>query len=158
MLKKLLPVLLFLIGTGAGVGAGVFLRPAPDPEEAAAMAEKAAKEKEEEMEAEREYVKLSNQFVVPVVKNERVSSLVVLSLSVEVKAGTSQDMFSHEPKLRDLFLQALFDHANIGGFEGEFTGASRMDLLRQSLREVAKREFPDMVYDILISDFVRQDM
>ena len=71
------------------------------------MAEKAAKEKEEEMEAQREYVKLSNQFVVPVVKNERVSSLVVLSLSVEVKAGTSQDMFSHEPKLRDLFLQAL---------------------------------------------------
>jgi hypothetical protein len=93
-----------------------------------------------------------------VVKNERVSALVVLSLSVEVKAGTTQDIFSHEPKLRDVFLQALFDHANIGGFEGEFTGAGRMDLLRQSLREIAQREFPEKIYDILISDIVRQDM
>ena len=158
MLKKLLPVLLFLIGTGAGVGAGVFLRPAPNPDEMAAMAEKAAKEYEEEKEAQREYVKLNNQFVVPVVKNERVSALVVLSLSVEVKAGTTQDIFSHEPKLRDVFLQALFDHANIGGFQGEFTGAGRMDLLRQSLREIAQREFPEKIYDILISDIVRQDM
>ena len=122
------------------------------------MAEKAAKEYEEEKEAQREYVKLNNQFVVPVVKNERVSALVVLSLSVEVKAGTTQDIFSHEPKLRDVFLQALFDHANIGGFEGEFTGAGRMDLLRQSLREIAQREFPEKIYDILISDIVRQDM
>lgn len=158
MLKKLLPVLLFLIGTGAGVGAGVFLRPPLDESAKAAMVDEAEQKQAEEEKAAKEYVKLNNQFVVPVVKNERVSALVVMSLSVEVTAGTTQDVYSHEPKLRDMFLQTLFDHANIGGFEGEFTGAARMDLLRQSLREVAHREFEGTIHDVLISDIVRQDM
>jgi flagellar FliL protein len=35
-LKKLMPVLIALLGLGAGVGAGVALKPAPEPEEVAA--------------------------------------------------------------------------------------------------------------------------
>jgi flagellar protein FliL len=35
-LKKLMPVLIALLGLGAGVGAGVALKPAPEPEELAA--------------------------------------------------------------------------------------------------------------------------
>ena len=64
-----------------------------------------------------EYVKLSNQFVVPVVKGKTVVSLVVLSLSLEVPEGQKDAVFRREPKLRDSFLQVLFDHANIGGFD-----------------------------------------
>ena len=29
MLKKLMPIVLLLVGTGAGVGAGIFMRPVP---------------------------------------------------------------------------------------------------------------------------------
>lgn len=148
MIKKLLPLLLGLIGLGIGIGAGVFLRhPAEEPAEMAAT----------EPETPPEYVKLNNQFVIPVVEAGQVSALVVLSLSLEVTTGSSETVFDREPKLRDVFLQVLFDHANAGGFRGSFTDASNLVVLRQALKEVAMQVMGDMVKDVLITDIARQD-
>lgn len=165
---KILPILLILLGTGGGLGAGLFLRPAPDPEELAvaeaALAEEGGEQAEdepppdpEEPNADREYVKLNNQFVIPVVEKNRVASLVVMSLSVEVKPGNREDIFSREPKLRDSFLQVLFDHANVGGFQGAFTDNNNLDVLRASLRAAARRDAGDHVTDVLILEIARQD-
>lgn len=165
-MKKLLPILLLLIGSGAGVGAGVFLR--PPPPEPAEMAEGHAEEgkkedakkssDDEDENTGLEYVKLSNQFVIPVVKNRVVVSLVVLSLSLEVPEGTVATVFKREPKLRDSFLQVMFDHANVGGFDGSFTNADMLAQLRTALREVAKRDLgEDAVEDVLILEIARQD-
>jgi len=161
MIKKLLPILLLLIGTGGGVGAGLFLRPEP----AAPVAEDAGEhhdvsqpvENEEEGPTEREYVKLSNQFVVPIVDREAVRALMVVALSVEVTIGAKDKVYLREPKLRDSFLQVLFDHANLGGFEGAFTSANNLDILRAALLEVAQRDLGQIVTDVLISDIGRQD-
>jgi flagellar FliL protein len=158
---KLLPILLALLGTGAGIGAGLLLKPEPaaqeDPEKEAETVKTEEKVEEEEASGTREYVKLNNQFVVPVVGPERVNALVVLSLSIEVDSGQSQIVYSQEPKLRDVFLQVLFDHANIGGFDGSFTKASRMDILRNALREAAKSVLGQEVKDVLITEIARQD-
>lgn len=160
-MKKLLPLILLLVGSGAGVGAGVFMRPPPPEmteEEAQILAEK---QKELESESEEpptsEYVKLSNQFVVPVVNDERVNAMVVMSLSIEVEAGQKDAVFLREPKLRDSFLQVLFDHANIGGFDGEFTSARNLAILRQALLEIARKDMGDTVTDVLIQEIARQD-
>lgn len=174
-MKKLLPILLALIGTGAGIGAGLFLAPSPAAEDAAHDST-ASQEGEPHdtggaghdddahgsAEADHgteghEYVKLSNQFVVPIVGNGRVSSLVVLSLSLEVAAGSTEAVFSQEPKLRDVFLRVLFDHANIGGFEGNFTEQHRMDRLRRALWEAARNVMGASVIDVLITEIARQD-
>lgn len=160
MIKKLLPIVLLLIGCGAGVGAGVFLRP-PQPE----PTEEEVIEHEEEMQAKAEedratkfeYLKMNNQFVVPVVSQERVSALVVMSLSLEVPVGGKDPIFERQPKLRDAFLQVMFDHANLGGFEGEFTNANNLDVLRNALREVAQKHMGDGVTDVLIMEIARQD-
>jgi hypothetical protein len=105
-----------------------------------------------------EYVKLSNQFVVPIVRNERVTALVVLALSLEIPAGQTDTVLSREPKLRDSFLQILFDHANIGGFQGNFTDAQVLGRLRMALREVAQRDLGrDLAKDVLIVEIARQD-
>lgn len=161
-MKKLLPLILLLVGTAAGGGVGLVLRPAPEAPEIAedgeAKQEKPAKEKVEEEKAPVEYVKLNNQFVVPVVKNRVVVSLVVMALSLEVPEGTKEDVFKKEPKLRDSFLQVLFDHANVGGFDGSFTEAGALDHLRTALREVAQRDLgKDMISDVLIVEIARQD-
>lgn len=160
-MKKLLPLILLLVGSGAGVGAGVFMRPPPPEmteEEAQIHAEK---QKELESESEEpptsEYVKLSNQFVVPIVNDERVNAMVVMSLSIEVEAGQKDAVFLREPKLRDSFLQVLFDHANIGGFDGEFTSARNLAILRQALVEIARKDMGDTVTDVLIQEIARQD-
>ena len=155
MIKKLFPLILALVGLGIGVGAGIFLRPATDPAaEAAAAAAHSAKA---DPESAPEYVKLNNQFVVPVLQDGRVESMVILSLSLEVKPNSSEEVYSKEPKLRDVFLQVLFDHANAGGFRGSFTDGANLILLRRALHEAGVSVLGEILTDVLIVDIARQD-
>ncbi|TMM53026.1 flagellar basal body-associated FliL family protein [Sulfitobacter sabulilitoris] len=165
---KMLPVVLVFLGSGAGVGAGIFLRPDPVPdaveavqnsEDAATTVAQRDPSPDEETPPEGyEYVKMNNQFVVPVVQDEKVAALVVMSLSIEAQAGQSDAIYLREPKLRDVFLQVLFDHANIGGFEGAFTNAGTLDILRGALREAAQKTMGQgLVNDVLITEIARQD-
>ncbi len=164
-MRLLLPIILIVLGVGGGIAAGLFLRPEPTPEElealeqarleAQAAAEAAAEE--EGTALDREYVKLANQFVIPLVHEGNVDALVVMALSVEVEPGNRDNIFQREPKLRDSFLQVLFDHANVGGFRGAFTDSNNLDVLRSALREVAIRDAGETVTDVLILEIARQD-
>ncbi|VAV93548.1 Flagellar synthesis associated protein Pden_2118 [hydrothermal vent metagenome] len=169
MIKKLFPILLALIGVGGGIGAGLALKPGPEemaamqaecPAQAGPDTSYAATTEGEGAEegTEQEYVKLNNQFVIPVVGKEMVDSLVVMSLSIEVEPGFTETVYAREPKLRDGFLQVLFDHANMGGFQGEFTNSSNLDVLRASLREVAQSVIGAAASNVLITDIARQDL
>lgn len=150
MIAKILPLFLALIGLGAGLGAGISLRPVEEHLEADALPS-------EEAPAMSEFVKLNNQFVIPVVEQGRVVSLVIISLSVEVALGTTEAIFSQEPKLRDAMLQIMFDHANAGGFKGVFTDGANLIVLRRALTESAQKIMGDVVKDVLISDLARQE-
>jgi flagellar protein FliL len=173
MIRKLIPILLALVGLGGGLGAGVMLRPgegaahdggaadagADHPTESDDQAE-ASEEDASHAEGEvpaTEYVKMNNQFVIPVIEDGHVVAMVVLSLSLEVSGGATEMVYSKEPKLRDAFLQVLFDHANVGGFKGSFTDTSNLIVLRNSLTEAAVVVMGDVVKDILITDIGRQD-
>lgn len=154
---KILPLLLALLGLGAGAGAGLMLRPAPDPAETHTEGEAPPEKAELPPEQQPDYVKLNNQFIVPVVEEGRVASMVILSLSLEVTTGGSEKVYAVEPKLRDSMLQVLFDHANNGGFRGSFTDGSNLVLLRKALLEVGQSVLGEMVSDVLIVDIMRQD-
>lgn len=153
MIKKLLPLLLGLAGLGAGIGAGLALRPPPPEPTAEEIAAAAATLPAEPP----EYVKLNNQFIVPVVEEGRVVSMVILTLSLEIEPGAREKIYSLEPKLRDVFLQVLFDHANSGGFRGAFTDSANLVLLRDELFEAAAAVTGDSARAVLISDIARQD-
>lgn len=160
MIRKLIPVILGLVGLLIGAGAGYFLRPAPPPAtetEAAAEAAKAPTESEADPEQAPEYVKLSNQFIVPVVQKGKVAAMVILSLSLEVTKDSTAEVYNAEPKLRDKFLQVMFDHANAGGFSGTYTDGSNLVVLREALLESARSVLGEKVKDVLITDIVRQD-
>ena len=187
-MKKLVPVVIALVGILGGAGAGYVLRPAPGADAAtdggghapaagepvegevpagehgAAPAEGHAGAAPAAAEGDHgaasgvpDYVKLSNQFVVPVVEDGRVAAMVILSLTLEVPTGGSEAIYAREPKLRDAFLQVLFDHANAGGFRGAFTDGANLVILRSALREVAQKIMAGAVSDVLIADIVRQD-
>lgn len=104
-----------------------------------------------------EYVKLNNQFVVPVVTDKMVSALVIMSLSLEVGLGMTEKVYAAEPKIRDALLQVLFDHANAGGFEGAFTATANMEALRAALLEAVHGVLGSAVHQVLVSDIIRQD-
>ena len=180
-MKKLLPLVLALLGLGGGIGAGLALKPAPEAAVAAGAEphDVAGAEASEhgaappgghgeagvaaghggaaDAAAEQDYVKLNNQFVVPVVAEGKVSALVVMSVSLQVGAGGRETVFAREPKLRDGFLQVLFDHANAGGFDGNFTTAETLRTLRMGLLEAAQNVLGESVTDVLIVDMMRQD-
>ena len=167
MKRLLVPLILMLLGIGGGVGAGLALMSPPEEEILAdscgdGHAPQAAAEEEHAPEPatleNREYARMNNQFVVPVVMNDRVVALMVMSLSVEVETGGKEAVFSHEPRLRDAFLQVMFDHANMGGFNGAFTASSNMRLLREALQEAADKTMRGHITDVLIVDIVRQDV
>ena len=171
-MKKLLPVILAVIGLGAGLGAGLFLSPTPEPvamvddcdggkdcsEKVKDMPPPASEASGYDPEEEWDYVKLPKQFVVPVIKKDQVRSLVVLSLSLEVELGQSDSVLSKTPKLRDGFLQVLFNHANSGGFDGAFTTGRSMSDLRGELLGVAERLLGPTVAAVLIEEIVKQTM
>ena len=156
----IIPVVCLVIGLGAGAGAGHFLGgKAPDEDcEGDACKVETAEETSEGTGETPSYVRLQNQFVVPVVRGETVRSLVVMSLSLETEAGTSDQVYAIEPKLRDALLRVLFDHAHIGGFDGAFTESGRLSLLRVALLEAAQATLGSIVTDILITDIVRQEV
>lgn len=167
---KIFPLLLALIGVGAGIGAGVMLKPdtvmendvatcGPEVDRGRPVASHNTHEADEHGgEIANEYVKMHNQFVIPVVKDGKMAALVVMSISLEVTAGGKEATFQREPKLRDAFNQILFDHANAGGFEGTFTNSNNMTVLRDSLYEIAVKVAGPVVKDVLIAEIVRQDV
>ncbi|MFN6978862.1 MAG: flagellar basal body-associated FliL family protein [Gemmobacter sp.] len=148
MRALVLPLVLAIAGAGAGIGAGLYLRAPPDPD-APARAPAPAVPKD--------YIRFANQFVVPVIEGGRIAALVILSLSIEVDAGKGDAVYAREPKLRDAFLEVLFQHANTGGFAGTFTDGSALVGLRQALREAAARIIGPAASDVLVVDLVRQD-
>ena len=163
-MKKLLPIILLLVGIGAGVGAGLALRPEPAPVEETEAgeseehAEKSAKGDEEGPPTGREYIDLVDQFIVPVVNDDAVSSLILITLTIEAEAGSREAIFEAEPRIRGALLQTMFDHANIGGFSGAFTNSSKLDRLRKTFLEVAQKAYGDEITDVLIVQITRQDI
>ncbi|MGI3164030.1 flagellar basal body-associated FliL family protein [Pseudooceanicola sp. 200-1SW] len=164
-MKKLLPILLIVLGIGGGAGAGLMLRPAPEmpmapvegAEEGAMEEAKTPEDPAEEELSDREYVKMNNQFIIPVITEEKIGALVVMSISLEMEVGGQELVYAREPKLRDAFLQVMFDHANVGGFDGAFTNSNNLDILRAALFGVARRVLGETVSDVLITDIARQD-
>ena len=142
-----------------------FLR--PDPEVGAEKETDSAKEEEVQLVPDvsgegttdgKEYIKLSNQFVVPIVEKDRIASMVVMTLSVEAPEGQGQAVYDLEPKIRDEFLRVLFDHAAIGGFTGAFLNNENLDVIRTNLRNAAHHSFGEgFISDVLIFEIARQD-
>ncbi len=155
MKKLFLPMILGLAGLALGAGTGWMLRPAPAP----VPADLAASEPPAYAPAPANLDTLSmpNHFVVPVLADGRVRSMVVLSLALELAEGHDVSLSRHEPRLRSVFLQVLFDHANRGGFEGVFTSGEALITLRRALRDAARAEFGPALHDVLITEIVRQE-
>lgn len=180
MMKLLIPVILLLVGVGGGVGAAIMLAPTPEPAEASdpeAEETDAAEDTGEESEADTdkeaetepeeeedageakpvEFLNMENQFIVPLVDDGVVHGLVVITISLEVVEGTIATVHQLEPKIRDRFLQVLFNHANNGGFAGNFTDFRYIQSLKDELLRNAQVVAGRDVSDILILDLVRQD-
>lgn len=162
MLKKILPLLSLIMGLAGGGGAAILLAPEPVAEPAEAASDgSASADADHATDAEQtdlEIVKLPNQFVVPVILNNRVRSMMILTVAVEVEPSQADFVRTREPKLRDTFLDELFNLAAIGGFKDEIISRQTLDIVRTALTERARKTLGLRQVSVLVTDMARQDV
>lgn len=158
-MRKLIPVLLILLGIGGGLGAGIFLRPAPEVQDLADSDAPAPARPGVPAGIELGVVEIPNQFMVPLIVDDRIATVIVITLAMEIDEAQRAQVTTNLPRLRDAMLQIMFDHANSGGFEGVFTANSTLASLRSALLEAGQKILGrDVVLGVLITDIARSGM
>jgi flagellar protein FliL len=148
-MKLPLAVTGIVLGLLAGGGAGSYwylahATPAPAPAEQAQPDAPA-------------FVDMERKFVVPLVRGNRVRSLVVVDLRLEVRASGESRALALKPKIRDALLDALYALAVAGAFDGDLYSNNVQDEMRAQLLQAARQVLQDDASAILIGELLRQD-
>jgi len=103
------------------------------------------------------YYKFSRQFIVPVVNDNNVQSLVILDLNLEIDPSLGEDLYAMDPKLRDVIMTELIALSNEGRFARRMTDPSNYAEIRTRLLAAVQTIQEKGVRDVLILDLARQD-
>jgi flagellar basal body-associated protein FliL len=104
------------------------------------------------------YYRFSREFVVPLIENGRVASLVILNINLEVDAAISGTLFSKEPALRDNIMTTLIALSNDGRTFESITNVENYESLRAMVLMNLKQVMPTGINNVLILDMARQDV
>ena len=178
-MRRVLPIVIVLLGLAGGVGAGMMFKPEPearDPKDETAsrdgmpegnpthpaieirdpgMPHEGAEEEPVEI---RSYVNIGSQTIVPIVDGDRTTALMLFELAVDVEPSAHDAAVALEPRLRDAFLRELLRMASTGAFTETYTADWVIDELRHNLATAAHRFLGEGFKEILILDIVRQEM
>jgi flagellar basal body-associated protein FliL len=146
-MKRTLAVIGVVLGLAVGGGAGSYWYMAPAQD---ASASRLAS-------ADHAFVDMERKFVVPLVRGSRVRSLVVVDLRLEVRSSAETRAQELKPRIRDLFLDTLYEMAVAGAFDGDLYSNNVQGEMRARLLEDARRVLQDDATAILIGELLRQD-
>ena len=102
------------------------------------------------------YYKFSREFVVPVISNKRVDSLVILNLNLEVDSAIADSLYPMDPKLRDNIMTTLVSLSNEGEAMVSITDPANYELIRATVLENLKQLVPEGLENVLILDMAKQ--
>jgi flagellar FliL protein len=157
-MARLLPIILVLIAVCGGGGAALFLKRNASPAAAAAEETPVETVKEEKKKADEVgYMRFQRAFIVPVVEEGGLSSLVLLDLSLEMEKDAAEKARAKEPKLRDVFMRTLIGLSHDGVFAGDITDPQSYEEVRRRLNEAATDTLGESVLSVLIVDYARQE-
>jgi flagellar basal body-associated protein FliL len=142
-------MLLAVVGVLAGGGGGSYWY----------MARAAAPPSAPEVAAPGSYafIDMDRKFVVPLVRGDRVRSLVVVDLRLEVAPSAEDRARDLKPRLRDALLDALFAMAIEGAFDGDLYSNNIQSEMRAKLLTAARKVLQEDVAAVLIGELLRQD-
>jgi flagellar protein FliL len=183
-MKQIVPSIVALLAISAGGGGAYFLKSGSSDSKPSAAAHGGdsaesdghgapKKEKKEKKEkgghgksdkhgddgaADVTYDKFSREFVVPMIEDDRVQSLVILNLNLEVDTDISQELFSKEPVLRDNIMTTLVKLSSGGRTLNSITDVDNYETLRAMILTNLQNEIPEGIRNVLILDMARQDL
>jgi hypothetical protein len=103
------------------------------------------------------FIDMERKFVVPLVRGNRVRSLVVVDLRLEVRASGESRALALKPKVRDAFLDTLYALAVAGAFDGDLYSNNIQDEMRARLLQAARQVLQEDASAVLIGELLRQD-
>jgi flagellar basal body-associated protein FliL len=92
------------------------------------------------------------------IEDDRVQSLVILNLNLEVDTSISQELFSKEPVLRDNIMTTLVKLSSGGRTLNSITDVDNYETLRAMILTNLQNEIPNGIHNVLILDMARQDL
>lgn len=104
------------------------------------------------------YFKFTREFVVPIIRNGRVHSLVILNLNLEADGEIASDLQGKEPKLRDNIMTSLITLSNDGTTFESVTSVENYELIRSTVLANLKSVVSTGISNVLIVDMAKQDL
>ena len=104
------------------------------------------------------YYKFSREFVIPLMREEQVESLIIMNLNLEVDSSFSGSLFSMEPKLRDNIMTTLIALSNDGRTLDNFSQVESYETIRSLVLQNLNSELGPGILNVLILDMAKQDV
>jgi len=104
------------------------------------------------------YYKFSREFVVPIIRDSRVTSLVIMNLNLEADASISQKLFEMEPKLRDNIMTTLITLSNDGTTLESMTSVENYESIRSMIMMNLQSVVSTGIHNVLIVDLAKQEV
>lgn len=109
-------------------------------------------------ESEVYYFKFTREFVVPIIREGRVHSLIILNLNLEADGSIASNLQSMEPKLRDNIMTSLITLSNDGTTFESITSVENYELIRSTVMDNLQSVVASGINNVLIVDMAKQDI
>ncbi|WP_273185668.1 hypothetical protein [Hyphomonas adhaerens] len=104
------------------------------------------------------YFKFTREFIVPIMHDRKVASLVILNINLEADSSVSQKLFSMEPKIRDNIMTTLIELSNDGRTFESLTDVESYETIRAMVLLNLQKAVPSGIQNVLIVDIAQQDL
>ncbi len=104
------------------------------------------------------YFKFTREFVVPIIREGRVHSLIILNLNLEADGSIASNLQSMEPKLRDNIMTSLITLSNDGTTFESITSVENYELIRSTVMDNLQSVVASGINNVLIVDMAKQDI
>lgn len=173
MMKMIVPFVLVLLASAAGGFGASLLKgdSAPVTSEAALETESAdpargkAKKGDKTgsdaygLETKSTYFKFSREFIIPIMRDAELTSLIILNISLEADANAGGSLFTQEPKIRDRIMTTLISISNDGVTLQSLTKVENYETVRELVLKDLQYTFPtEKISNVLILDVGKQQL
>ena len=104
------------------------------------------------------YFKFTREFVVPIMHDRKVESLVIININLEADSDISSKLFSMEPKIRDNIMTTLIELSNDGHTFDNITDVESYETIRAMVLMNLQKAIPTGIENVLIVDIAQQDL
>ncbi|MEO9968461.1 MAG: hypothetical protein ABJG15_01315 [Hyphomonadaceae bacterium] len=104
------------------------------------------------------FFNFNREFVIPIMANQRVDSLIIININLEVQASVLDKLFSLKPKLRDNIMTTLVELSNDGHTLVEPTSVDSYETIRSTVMLNLGSVVDKGIENVLIMDLAKQDL